>query len=70
MDSAENSLRDRVAFYGKLSTMMSDDMKIPHVVLMAELYELAQERFPNNCINVFNETPSDMDGIVLKVTIS
>jgi len=40
------------------------------VVLMAEIYELAQERYPDNSINVFNETPSDMDGIVLKVTIS
>lgn len=70
MDSAEKSLKDRVSFYGKLAAMLRDQMKTPQVVLMADIYELAQERFPDNSINVFNDTPPDMDGIVLKVTIS
>lgn len=70
MDNAERSLKDRVAFYGKLAAMLRDQMKTPQVVLMADIYELAQERFPGNTINVFNETPNDMDGIMLKVTIS
>ena len=69
MDSTERSLRDRISFYGKLGVMLKDD-ETPEVVLMAEIYELAQGFFPNNSINVFNETPDDMDGIVLKVTIS
>ena len=70
MDSAEKSLYDRVAFYGKLAAMMRDKLKTPEVVLMAEMYEMVQERYPDKSINVFNETPDDMDGIVLKVTIS
>lgn len=69
MDSAERALKDRVAFYGKLGVMLKDD-ETSEVVLMAELFEFAQKRFPLNSINVFNDTPKDRDGYIFKVTIT
>lgn len=68
MSTLESSFRARGRFY-RLLDESSKETIVPDA-FVAAVQAMAMGFFPGNRIDVDNETPNDMDGIVFKVTIS
>ena len=64
----EESFRARARFYRLLDESSKETVVLDGLAIAVQA--LAVGFYPHNRVDVDNETPNDMDGIVLKVTIS